>query len=97
MQSSTETRSTLALMFARLAETRDWVSLSKSIGTYTGILGAIWLAARIQTSGYAYILMLASTLTWGFAAWRMGERRLLALNTIWAAINLLGILRYCLM
>jgi len=70
------------------------LTVYKWLGTALGILGPLWVALGIPSSGCGFILSLASTVCWGYAGWRMKEPSLVSLNVVWAIINTIGIIRY---
>ena len=86
-------RSPLAQL-RRLTATHEAIEAFKLVGTVAGVAGALWVASRLSTSGMGYDLMVVSNVTWGYAAWRTRENKLLAMNAIWFAINIIGICRW---
>ena len=65
----------------------------KWIGTATGILGALWIASNIPTSGWGYVLFTLSSICWTLAGGRMRELSLVLLHSVFLVINL-GIYRW---
>jgi hypothetical protein len=68
----------------------------KWVGTAAGITGAGLVAANVPISGWGFTLFLASSLAWLAAGLIMRDRPLVALNTAFTAINVLGIVRWLL-
>ncbi len=66
----------------------------KWIGTATGILGALWIASNIPTSGWGYVLFTLSSIGWTLAGWRMREPSLVLLHSVFLVINMMGIYRW---
>ncbi len=66
----------------------------KWIGTATGILGALWIASNIPTSGWGYVLFTLSSICWSLAGGRMRELSLVLLHSVFLVINLVGIYRW---
>ena len=59
-----------------------------------GIGGALWLALHLASSGWAFVLLTISSLSWLGAGWRMREPSLILLNVVYCAINAFGIYRW---
>lgn len=66
----------------------------KWTGTSTGIVGAIWVALNIATSGWGFVFFAVSASSWAAAGWLMREPSLVLLNSVFLAINILGIYRW---
>lgn len=70
------------------------MSLMKWTGTVSGILGCLLIASNVPESGWAFVLFLTSSLTWGIAGLAMRDRALWSLNLVYVAIDSLGIYRW---
>jgi len=66
----------------------------KWTGTVTGIAGAIWVALNIATSGWGFVLFAISAVFWTIAGWLMREPSLVLLQSVFFAIDILGIYRW---
>jgi len=66
----------------------------KWTGTSTGIVGAIWVALNIATSGWGFVLFAISAACWTIAGWMMREPSLALLQLGFFAVDILGIYRW---
>ena len=66
----------------------------KWVGTLTGIAAGCLIALNISISGWGFAIFLVSSLSWGTAAFLMGETSLLLLQGVFTIINALGIYRW---
>ena len=69
-------------------------SALKWFGTVTGIVGALLVAAHVPLSGYAYPLLVASSVSWGIAGAIMRVPSIWVLNAVWTVINCFGVWRW---
>jgi len=60
-------------------------------GTACGITGAVIVAFESAVSGYGFVFLAVSAVSWTAAAMLMGERQLIVLQGAFIAINLVGI------
>jgi len=68
----------------------------KWVGTLAGTSGALLMALNIPSSGWAFTLFLASSLSWTTAGLLMKDPPLWILNSVFIAIDILGIIRWIL-
>ncbi len=68
----------------------------KWIGTGSGILGALWIAVNIASSGWGFVLFVISSTCWIAAGWRMREPSLVLLHSAFNVVNCIGIYRWLL-
>jgi hypothetical protein len=71
----------------------SWI---KWIGTIAGIIGAGFLAANIQESGWGFIFFLISSLAWAWVGIKTRDHALTALQGVFVGIDVLGIARWLL-
>lgn len=64
----------------------------KKIALVSGLVGAIMLAANLNLTIVAYILMMLGSVIWVVTMWRT-EREAALLNLGFALINVIGIVR----
>jgi len=70
------------------------MSALKWTGTVSGIMGCLLIASNLPESGWAFVLFLTSSITWGIAGLVMRDRALWSLNIVYVAIDSLGIYRW---
>lgn len=72
------------------------MSAVELLGGSTGILGALLLAWRGRLAAWAWVLWIVSSLAWIVFAIRIriGSVSLLAQQSVFAAINILGVYRW---
>lgn len=70
------------------------IVLLEWLGTILQVAGALWLAIKLPSSGYAFPLMFAGCLFW--LAISAGEKRwsLFWMQAVFAIINVVGIVRW---
>jgi hypothetical protein len=66
----------------------------KWVGTAFGIAGAVIIALNLPFSGWGFCLFLGSSFAWTVVGVRMRENSLVALNSVFTVINLLGVYRW---
>ena len=67
----------------------------KWLATLLGIMGAIMVSLNIPAiTRFGFIPFLISSIIWIFAAFKMKENSLIALNATFIIINILGIYRW---
>jgi hypothetical protein len=64
----------------------------KKVALVSGLVGAIMLAANLNLTIVAYILMMLGSVIWVATMWRT-EREAALLNLGFALINIIGIVR----
>ena len=70
------------------------VSAAKWIGTITGIVGALLIAANIGAVVWGFALFLVSSTLWTTVAVIQRERSLWLLQGVYVGLNVLGIIRW---
>lgn len=69
-----------------------FTDLLKGIGTITGLVGAGMIAmCAVGCGPTGFWFFLVSSITWGLAAFRMGETSLFILQAAFVLINVIGI------
>jgi len=63
-------------------------------GTAFGIAGALCIALNAGWEVLGFTLFLASSCLWSLQAHVTGQRNLLALNLVFSATNLMGLIRW---
>lgn len=71
----------------------QWI---KWVGTVSGIVGALFLAANIEGSGWGFTFFLISSIAWLWVGIKTRDHALSALQGVFVAIDLLGIFRWLL-
>jgi hypothetical protein len=66
------------------------------IGTVTGVTGGITIALNISYSKYAFLVFLISSCCWLIQGIKNKDKALIILNTVFMAIDLIGIYRWIL-
>ena len=64
------------------------------IGSVTGVLGAFLLALNVTASGYGFYLFLVSSISLAVFAYKEKLNFLLAMEIVFTAVNLLGVIRW---
>lgn len=64
------------------------------LGSFLGVAGALWLALRMPSSGYAWLVWIASNLLLIAWAWRHRAWGLLSMYVVYLGTSLLGAARY---
>ena len=72
------------------------LALLKWVGTLAGTAGALLMALNIPYSGWAFALFLVSSASWTSAGLIMRDPPLWILNSVFVAIDILGIFRWIL-
>ncbi len=72
------------------------LSTLKWVGTLAGTSGALLMALNIPSSGWAFALFLVSSSAWTTAGVLMKDPPLWILNSVFVAIDILGIIRWIL-
>lgn len=70
------------------------ITQAKWIGTASGVIGALMLAAHIPCSDWGFLFHLASSASWTFAGVRSRDASIWILNGCFLAINVLAIARW---
>jgi len=70
-----------------------WHTALKWIGTITGILGAILVAANVGVVGWGFVIWSISSASWVVAGYIMREPSLVLLQAVFLAVDLVGIWR----
>jgi len=67
---------------------------AKWLGTATGVVGAVMLAAHIPCSDWGFLFHLTSSASWTFAGVRSRDPSIWLLNGAFLVINILAIARW---
>lgn len=70
------------------------LAILKWLGTGLQVGGALWLASNLPSSPFAFLPMLAGAVIWAGLAIYQGDAALLAMQLVFCAINLVGIVRW---
>lgn len=70
---------------------KAFLTTLKWIGTVTGIMGAILMAANLPESKYAFLLYFTSSFLWTVSGVLMKDKPLLVMNFVFLTINIFGI------
>lgn len=68
----------------------------QTIGSATGIAGALLIALNLPVSAYGFALFLVSSLSWTAVGIWLSNRPMWTMNLAFTAINVLGIYRWLL-
>ncbi len=71
-----------------------WLNLLKWFGSATGVLGALLIASNVGAVGWGFILFALSSTAWAWSAAVMREPSLVALQTVFLGVDLVGIWRW---
>lgn len=66
----------------------------KWLGTAMGAMGALLIASNVPESGWAFVLFFLSSTAWTCVGVAMREPPLWSLNSVYMAIDLIGIYRW---
>jgi len=66
------------------------------MGTIIGIAAAILIASNIDSSKYAFVAFLVSSILWGIAAYSIRDYALLLLQVVFIIVDAFGIFRWLL-
>ena len=72
----------------------DRMTTAELLGAGTGIFGALLLAWRGRLAAWAWVLWIVSSIAWIFYAINVWSIPLLTQQTVFAAINMLGVYRW---
>lgn len=70
------------------------MKLAQWVGFTFGLTGALLLAMKIQTSGWAYIIFSVADVCWIIIALRKKIPGLAAMHTVYLMINSVGLYRW---
>lgn len=73
-----------------------WLTAIKWIGTGTGIIGAVLVAANVGMVGWGFVIWAVSSASWVIAGYVMREPSLALLQGVFLAVDLIGIWRWLL-
>lgn len=72
----------------------NFTILLKWLGTALQAGGAAWLATNVRTSPRAFLAMLSGAVIWAFIAAYQQDYALMAMQLVFCAINIVGIVRW---
>lgn len=75
----------------------QFIFLASWVGSLSGPMGAVLLAANIQASKYGYILFTLSSVLMCVAAYSKGDNPVLVQNVLFTLINGFGLYRWVLL
>ena len=64
------------------------------LGSFLGVVGALWLALRLPSSGDAWLVWVASNVLLIAWSWRHRAWGLLAMYVVYLGTSLIGAVRY---
>src|SRR3546814_10668457 len=73
---------------------RTALSAAKWMGTVTGVVGAVIIAANLGMVVFGFAFFLVSSLLWSMVGWIQREVSLLVLQGPFTVINVIGIWRW---
>ena len=71
-----------------------WLTAIKWIGTGTGIIGAVLVAANVGMVGWGFVIWAVSSASWVVAGYVMREPSLVLLQGVFFVVDLVGIWRW---
>ena len=80
----------------RRYQNSPWLTVIKWIGTATGVIGAVLVAANVGMVGWGFVIWAVSSASWVVAGYVMREPSLVLLQGVFLAVDLAGIWRWTL-